>query len=108
ARGEAARRAGDSEQYRKAFEDAVALYRGDFMQSVDDEWADELRAYYREQYIRMLEALAAVAQKTEDWNRSIQLARQILRDDPYREDIHCLLMRAHAVLGKGAAVKEQY
>ncbi|HZS03452.1 MAG TPA: BTAD domain-containing putative transcriptional regulator [Blastocatellia bacterium] len=108
AEGEAARRAGNSEQYTKAFEEAVALYRGDFMQSVDDEWADELRAYYREQYMRTLEALAAAAQKVGDLTRSIQLARQILRDDPYREDIHCLLMRAQAALGKGAAVKEQY
>lgn len=106
--GEAARRAGKSEQQIKAFEEAVALYRGDFMQNVYEDWTEELRAYYREQYFRLLETLTILAQKAEDWLRSIQLARKILKDDPYREDIHCLLMRAHAALGKREAVKEQY
>jgi DNA-binding SARP family transcriptional activator len=56
----------------------------------------------------MLEALAAVAQKTEDWTRSIQLAQEILRNDPFREDVHCMMMRAHAGQGNRHAVKEQY
>ena len=56
----------------------------------------------------MLEALAEVAQKTEDWTRSLQLAQEILRDDPFREDVHCMIMRAHAGLGNRHAVKEQY
>ncbi len=33
---------------------------------------------------------------------------QNLRDDPFREDIHCLVMRAQAALGNRVAVKEQY
>ena len=36
------------------------------------------------------------------------LAQKILRDDPFREDIHCLIMRAQAELGNRVAVKEQY
>ena len=46
--------------------------------------------------------------KMEDWFKSTQLAQQILHDDPFREDIHCLLMRSHAALGNKSAVKEQY
>ncbi|HWQ31721.1 MAG TPA: BTAD domain-containing putative transcriptional regulator [Blastocatellia bacterium] len=108
AQGEAARRRGDLAEQTRAFEEAVTLYRGEFMQSVYDEWTNELRAYYREQYFRLLEALITIAQKTEDWLRSIQLARKILRDDPYREDIHCQIMRAHSALGKREAVREQF
>lgn len=106
--GEAARRAGKLDECARAFEAAVALYRGDFMQSSYDDWTNELRTYYREQYLHLLEALTALAQKSEDWTRSIQLARKILRDDPYREDIHCRILRAHAALGRKEAVKEQY
>jgi LuxR family transcriptional regulator, maltose regulon positive regulatory protein len=106
--GEAARRLGKPEQQIKAFEDAVSLYRGDFMQNVYDDWTEELRAYYREQYFRLLETLAVLAQKMEDWLRSIQWARKILKDDPYREDIHCLVMRGQGALGKREAIKEQY
>ena len=78
------------------------------MQGSYDPWVDEQRSYYRKQYLQLIEALASVAQKMGDWFKSIQLAQQILNDDPFREDIHCLLMRAHAALGNKSAVREQY
>ena len=40
--------------------------------------------------------------------RAMDLAQRILRDDPFREDIHCLIMRAQAAVGNRVAVKEQY
>jgi len=96
------------EQSIACYEQAIKLYRGDFMQGSYDEWAEEQRSYYREQYLRMLETLATVAQKGEDWTRALDLAQQILRIDPFREDIHCTIMRAHNALGNRVAVKEQY
>ena len=106
--GEAARRARDFDRCIASYEAAIAVYRGDFMQGSYDDWVEEQRSYYREQHLRLLEALAAVAQKTEDWSRSLQLAQEILRDDPYREDVHCMIMRAHAGQGNRHAVREQY
>ena len=105
---EAARRAGKHERQIELYEQACALYRGDFMQGTYDEWVEEQRAYYREQYLRMLEALAVAAQKAEDWSRTLKLAQEILRDDQFREDVHCMILRAHAALGNRGAVKEQY
>lgn len=106
--GEAARRSGHQEQSLSLYESAIALYRGDFMQGSYDEWVEEQRSYYSEQYLRMLEALAVAAQKVGEWPRSLQLAQQILRSDPFREDVHCMMMRAHAGQGNRVAVKEQY
>jgi LuxR family maltose regulon positive regulatory protein len=106
--GESARRARHFDQCVESYESAVALYRGEFMQGSYDPWVEEQRSYYRKQYLQLLESLAKVAQKTEDWFKSTQLAQQILHDDPFREDIHCLLMRAHAALGNKGAVREQY
>ncbi len=106
--GEAARRAGEHERRLQLYEEAVSLYRGEFMQGSYDEWVEEQRSYYSEQYMRILEALAVAAQKSEEWLRSLQLAQQILSSDPFREDIHCMLMRAHAGQGNRVAVKEQY
>jgi ATP/maltotriose-dependent transcriptional regulator MalT/DNA-binding SARP family transcriptional activator len=90
------------------YERAVALYRGEFMQGTYEPWVDEHRSYYREQYLRMLESLAAVAEKKREWPRTMDLAQRILREDQFREDIHCMLMRTHAALGNRVAVKEQY
>lgn len=106
--GESARRAREIEQCTRAYESAIALYRGEFIQGSYEPWVEEQRTYYREQYLRLLEALAGVAQKTEDWSRSMQLAQRILHEDQFREDIHCLILRAHAALGNRGAVKEHY
>ncbi|HEX8558849.1 MAG TPA: BTAD domain-containing putative transcriptional regulator [Pyrinomonadaceae bacterium] len=104
----AARRRGQTERCHQAYEEAVALYRGEFMQGTHDEWVEEQRAYYRDQCLRMLAKLAAAAQEAGEWERSLALAQKILRDDPYREEVHCRVMRAHAALGDRVAVKEQY
>jgi ATP/maltotriose-dependent transcriptional regulator MalT len=106
--GDAARRSRDPEAFAKAYESAAALYRGEFMQGDYDEWVEEQRSYYREQYLRLLEILAQTAQKAGDWSRSLSLAQQILREDPFREDVHCHCMRAHAAQGNRVAVREQY
>ncbi|OLE51407.1 MAG: hypothetical protein AUG51_23210 [Acidobacteria bacterium 13_1_20CM_3_53_8] len=106
--GEQARRSREFTRCIDAYERAITLYRGEFMQGSYDEWAEEQRSYYREKHLQMLVALAAVAQSAEEWTRSLELAQEILRDDPFREDIHCMIMRAHAALGNRMAVKEQY
>jgi LuxR family maltose regulon positive regulatory protein len=106
--GESARRARQFAECITAYEAAVALYRGEFMHGSYDTWAEEQRTYYGRQHLRVLESLAAVAEKMEDWDRSMQLAQRILRDDPFREDIHCLLMRSHAAQGNRVAVREQF
>lgn len=106
--GEAARRARDFDLCIGCYEQAIALYRGEFMQGSYEPWVEEQRAYYREQYLRMLESLAVVAEKKQEWSRTMDLAQRILREDPFREDIHCLVMRAQAAQGNRVAVKEQY
>lgn len=108
AESEAARRAGQTERYLRAYETAVKLYRGEFMQGCYGDWIEEQRAYYRTQYLHMLETLATAAAQNRTWAQALQLAQQVLRDDPFREEMHCLVMRAQAALGNRAALKEQY
>ncbi|HSE33345.1 MAG TPA: BTAD domain-containing putative transcriptional regulator [Pyrinomonadaceae bacterium] len=106
--GESARRARQVEECVQAYEQAVALYRGDFAQGSYETWVDEQRAYYKEKYLHLLKALANVAQKQEEWSRSLQLAQSILHEDAFREDIHCMIMRAHVNMGNRGAAREQF
>jgi DNA-binding SARP family transcriptional activator len=108
AEAEAARRRGQTARCHLAYEEAVALYRGEFMSGSYDEWAGEQRSYYREQYLRILERLASDAQEAGEWEGVLSLAQKILHNDPFREDVHCRVMRAHSALGNRVAVKEQY
>ena len=108
AQGDNARRLRYFEDSVKAYEQAVSLYRGEFVQGSYEPWAVEQRTYYREQYLHILESLAAVAEKQNEWTRSLQLAQQILHEDPFREDIHCVVMRAHVKLGNRGAARDQF
>ena len=108
AEAENAKRDGDEEKFRENLSAAQRLYRGEFMSGVYDDWAEEQRAFYREQYSRILNALAKFAFKEKDWSNTIKLAQEILREDVYREDVHRLLMRVYAAQGKRSKVKEQY
>ena len=106
--GENARRARNLEECVRAYEQALGLYRGEFMQGSYEPWVEEQRTYYREQYLRLLESLASVAETATDWQKAMQLAQLIVREDQFREDIHCLILRAHAAMGNRGAVKEHY
>lgn len=106
--GTGAQRSGQMEQALACYEAAAGIYRGEFMAGSYDEWLEEQRNYYREQYLHILEALAVSAQKSEEWARSLRLASQILREDSYREDVHCLVMRAYGAQGNRMAVREHY
>ncbi len=108
AEGSSARRAREHDRCVNHYEAAIKLYRGEFMQGCYDDWVEEQRSYYREQYIHMLETLARAALDQGELPRALHLANQILQDDPFREDIHCLVMRTHTAQGNRAAVKEQY
>ena len=108
AEGDSARRAREQDRCLSCYEAAIKLYRGEFMRGCYDEWVDEQRSYYNEQYLHILEILANAAFGQKEWPRALQLASQILRDAPYREDIHCLVMRTNTAQGNRAAVKEQY
>jgi ATP/maltotriose-dependent transcriptional regulator MalT/DNA-binding SARP family transcriptional activator len=106
--GENARRARQFDECVAAYESALKLYRGEFMQGSYEPWVEEQRTYYREQYLRLLESLAGVAQGAADWPKVMQLAQLIIHDDQFREDIHCMVMRAHAAVGNRGAVKDQF
>ena len=106
--GENARRARKFEECVRAYEQALALYRGEFMQGSYEPWVEEQRTYYREQYLRLLESLAKVAETAADWQKAMQLAQLIVREDQFREDIHCLILRAHAATGNRGAIKDHY
>ncbi|MCY7348821.1 MAG: tetratricopeptide repeat protein [Pyrinomonadaceae bacterium] len=108
AEAEKAHREKDSASVWKNVEAAHSLYRGDFMAGIYEDWAEELRGFYREQHSRILKSMTKFAFKEKNWVQALHYSSEILRDDPFREDIHALVMRVYAAQGKRAAVKEQY
>jgi LuxR family transcriptional regulator, maltose regulon positive regulatory protein len=108
AEAEKAKREKDIERFRASLEAAHALYRGEFMAGAYDDWADERRQFYIEQSGRVLSALAKLSLSEKRWADSLKFAADALRNDPFREDMHRLTMKALAAQGKPAAVKKHY
>lgn len=105
---ERAKRENKPEVFRENLETAHALYRGEYMAGVYEDWAEERRHYFSEQYSRVLNGLAKLAFAEKKWSNALKFAGEILQIDPFREDAHRLIMKVFAAQGKRAKVKEQF
>jgi len=108
AAAETAKRERDDEGLKQNLESARMLYRGDFMDGSYERWAEEHAEQYREQYIRVLNGLAKIAVTDKQWVSALKYAEEILILDPYREDLHRLIMKVLSAQGKPASVKKHY
>ncbi len=108
AEAEKAKREKLTEAFRENLEKANELYRGEFMAGVYESWAEERRNFFAEQHARVLNALAKLAFTDKSWSSAIKFAGEILKNDPFREDAHRLIMKVYAAQGKRSSVVEQF
>lgn len=78
------------------------------MSGVYESWAEEGRQYYAEQFARVLSALAKLSFTEKKWAAALKFANEVIRDDPFREDMHRLVMKVFSAQSKPAAVEKQY
>src|SRR6266545_3717939 len=81
---------------------AVAIYRGDLLDSCHDEWLVPHRDTYRQRYRRALRALIASLQAAGDYARAIDHAARLQREDPLDEETYRLLIQLHTARGDRA------
>ena len=79
---------------------AVALYRGDFLPSLDAEWIATRRETLREIYLEALIGLGECARARGDFREALGVFRRALGLEPYREDIHRAIMTCYAERGE--------
>jgi len=68
-------------------QEAVALYRGDLLDGLEDEWIFAERERFRAANASALGKLLAAARSVHDYEGAIGYAGRILAEDPFREDI---------------------
>jgi predicted ATPase/DNA-binding SARP family transcriptional activator len=86
-----------------AFEQALQLYRGDYLPDVlYEEWALERRAHWRQEHLLALERSAELHAQLGRLSEARTRCRQLLEREPYRESTWLLLMRLHAAAGERA------
>ncbi|BCX02510.1 MAG: hypothetical protein KatS3mg053_0448 [Candidatus Roseilinea sp.] len=87
---------------------AVALYQADLLEGVYDDWCEVYRERLRERYLLALEALSAVHSQRGRHDLALDIAKRMMRTDPYRESTYQRLIEHAIALGRPAEAKSYF
>lgn len=87
---------------------AVALYTGDLLEGIYDDWALREREYLRRLYLNGLAYLMQYFKLHQTYDKSLSCGQTILDHDPLREEIHREMMRVYAESGQRSLALRQY
>ncbi len=87
---------------------AVALYQGDLLDGLYDDWCVFDRERFSLAYLTALERLMVYHRSRGQWLAAISFGRQLLRKDPIREHVHRELMVCHLSMGDRPSALRQY
>jgi len=107
AAGESASRA-DVSGEKSALERAAALYEGDLLPDLYDEWLQPLREQLKQQRLAALSRLAELLEQAADYPAAIQVAERLIAADSVRELSYRQLMRLHLLSADRAAAVRVY
>ena len=98
-----------------SYQNALSLYRGDFLEGFYvrdapdfEQWVLVQRAHYREAVVNGLHTLASYADQQGDLPQAITHTRRLLTLEPWREEAHRHLMLRLARNGQRAAALAQF
>ncbi len=86
---------------------AVDLYQGDFLPLLDADWIISYRERLSETYLDSLIGLGRCAHARRDYKQSLNIFKQALKVDPYREEIHRAIMVCYADQGEKSKIYAQ-
>ena len=89
-------------------EGGLALYRGELLEGVYEDWALRERERFRTLYLNCLTRLMEFHASKGNFAQSIAYGHEILRVDPLREEIHRSLMRLYLESGQRTLAIRQY
>ena len=91
-----------------AVEAAMQERRGEFLAGVEGDWVLAARQSCAEAYEYGLECMMRFYRHRGHADRSIAAARRLVRHDPYREDIHAVLVELYSERGQRSRAIAQY
>lgn len=97
-----------SEADRDSLCDAVALYRGDLMEEVYEDWCLVEQQRLKSRMLAAVEKLMRYHEAHGEWGSALLYAQRVLRADPLREHIQRDVMRYHYFQGNRPAALRQF
>lgn len=92
----------------KALDETLKSYKGVLMQRVHSPWILAERERFAELYCQALERQIKYHRAMGRDHRSIRASKRLLAQDPYREDIHSMLISLYAKVGRPQQAMQQY
>ncbi len=105
---ELSRATNSSHEKIKHLENAVEVYKGDFLSEIDGVWAIAPRRRYHQLFIESLLQLGRIFMEQRAYKPAMQYCFQALNQDACLEEAHRLLMRIHAAMGNRVEIMRQY
>jgi len=96
------------ETARQNLEQALELFRADFLGDSYHDWALLERERLRELYLQTLERLGQLEKAAGRYAKALELALRLSRADPLNETAHREIMRLHQLLGQPEAASRQF
>ena len=107
-RGREARDAGRSRDAIPHYRAAVAVHRGQFLADLTAPWIERQREETDRQLVIAAKELAILELEWKEPAEAIRPLERLLEREPYDEEAHRLLMRAHHESGDGALAMRHY
>jgi len=100
----------DVDQALELYQQALQLYRGDFLEEdLYEDWTTNLRTNLREQYFELVIHTSQLLVKCrQGYGRAIQICRDALRYDPTRETLHRTIIQYLIDQGRNVDAMLQY
>lgn len=88
--------------------EAAALYTGDLLQNIYEEWLEPERERLRGLYLQTLEQLIERSHQRQDLAQAMNYCQQVVHHDPWRENIIREMMRLRLEGGDRAGALQEY
>ncbi|MBI4732197.1 MAG: tetratricopeptide repeat protein, partial [Chloroflexi bacterium] len=103
-----ARSSKNAEEKLRAFQEAVAVMRGPYLEGIDSTWVLTDREQLQQEYLDALLTLAGLLLDRKDTSEALKICRYALVADKTLEEAYRLLMRIYAARGDRMGVTHQY
>lgn len=90
----------DSQEQLRCLEEAVALYRGRFLEGCYDDWVLAEQRRWDDLYLSTLSQLAESYAQFKEFSKAIEQCRRVLEIEPWRENAHRQKMLYHYFVGE--------
>ena len=90
-------------------ENAIALYKGDFLvENLYEDWTAQFREYYRDLYVQALIDIAQIFMDENAFTESIEALKNTLNNDPFNETAALMLMKVYLKKGCSSEAVKAY